>query len=274
MKSTLISRITAFGLLALSTELLLAQNVNLNQLPAAVQREAQTELKNGPIKQVQSLQQNGRTIYQITYQRADGTAKNIYLNPDGTYVQNQGAPAATATGQAQGQGQQIQFSQLPQAVQRTIRTETKNGPVGKIQQLSQNGSVVYEVFFNEPNGQQKIVYLNPDGSYVQNSGSLTTGSRVTHSWDALGTGSAAMTQPLLSTRQVSFSQLPAAVQNTIKTQAGQTLIENIQQGQLNGQTVYQAAINRNGRIVQLRVDSAGTVLGTSQAVTSSVPPQP
>ena len=49
MKSTLISRITAFGLLALSTELLLAQNVNLNQLPAAVQREAQTELKNGPI---------------------------------------------------------------------------------------------------------------------------------------------------------------------------------------------------------------------------------
>src|ERR1051326_1704001 len=66
MKTSLIQRAILVAALAWGFQAAFAKVINYNQLPAAVQREAQTELKNGPVKQVQSLEQNGKTIYEIT----------------------------------------------------------------------------------------------------------------------------------------------------------------------------------------------------------------
>ena len=80
--------------------------------------------------------------------------------------------------------------------------------------------------------------------------------------------------PLAQPRQRDFNQLPAAVQNALRVQAGTSQIQNIQEGQLNGQTVYQASINRNGQMLQVRVDPAGSILSTTQAQSSLGTVQP
>lgn len=257
MKASLLSRITLISLLALGTTAAFAKVISFNDLPAAVQREAQTELKNGPVKKIESVQQNGRTIYALTFQRADGSNKYIYLNADGTYVRNPAVAGSTAA-TTSATGTPVQMSQLPAAVQRTIQTEVKNGPVSQIQQLTNHGQVMYQVSFNQSNGQQKVIYLNSDGSYVQNNSGLASDS---------GAG-------LQGARTMNFSSLPAPVQNALRSQAGAARIRNIQQGQLNGQAVYQAAVNRNGQNLQIRVDGNGNVLSTTPLQSSSGNLQP
>ena len=156
--------------------------------------------------------------------------------------------------------QTVQLTQVPQRVQNVIQTELKNGPVSQILQLpNPSGTgVMFEVFFAEPSGRQKIIYLNPNGSYVQ-SGNSNVASQTTPG------SSTFLSQPLPNPSELSFSQLPAAVQNSFRSEAGSSAIQNIEMGQWNGQTVYQANINKDGQLVQMRVNPNGAILGTSAA---------
>lgn len=187
--------LVTIAILALGFEVGLAKEISVEKLPAPAKRVVDTEVGSGKLKKVEEVQHNGETIYALTYQRPDGSPKYIYLRADGTYVRDQIKPnapanptvAAAATARTR---QQVQLNQLPQAVQRTIQTETRNGPVTRIDQLASNGNTMYQVLFRQANGQDKTIYLNPDGSYVQagKPGTATTGTRSGgHSWDALGT---------------------------------------------------------------------------------------
>jgi uncharacterized membrane protein YkoI len=250
--------------LLVATQAALAKDISFNDLSPAAQREAQTELKSGTLKKVESVKYQGRDIYALTFQRADGSPKYIYLNPDGTYVHDQslakassGSPASAGVATAGAAGKEVPLTQVPEAVQRTIKTETHSGPLSRIMQQPHNGGLMYEAFFRLPNGQEKAIYLNPDGSYVQE------GARTARSWDVLGNSTVA---PRAATpQQLSFSQLPAAVQNAFRTEAGASRIQNIRSTQVNGQTVYEAEINRNGQRQQVRVNAAGTVLNSGAA---------
>jgi hypothetical protein len=185
MKMTLFSRLVPIAVLACAAQTAFAKDISFNDLPAPAKREAQTELKSGTLKKVESVNYQGHTIYALTFQRPDGAAKYIYLNADGTYVHDQSLPNSTPSSAtpATAAGTEVQLNQLPPAVQRTIQTELRNGPVARILQVPHPRSPVYEVFFREPNGQMKTIYLNPDGSYAQNAKAATTGTG--HSWDTL-----------------------------------------------------------------------------------------
>ena len=272
MKASLVSRMVLIGTLAVGSAAAFGKTISFNQLPAPVQREAQTELKNGPVKKVESLDQNGRTIYALTFQRPDGSNKLIYLNADGSYVQDQSLRSKSTSSPAP-ESRRLEMSQLPDAVQRTVQTELKNGPVSRIEEVTTNGKVMYQVTFNKSDGTDKVIYLNGDGTYVQNNTPTTASSRIRHSWDAL-TRSPKGSGALVGSRTVDFGSLPTAVQNAFRTEAGASGIQNIQEGQLNGQTVYQAAINRNGQNLQVRVDSGGYILSTMPLQSSFVNPQP
>jgi uncharacterized membrane protein YkoI len=254
MKKSFLPGGIMLGLLILGAQAGSASTLNFNQLPAAVQQTAQTELRNGPVTQVQSLQENGQTLYQITFQRPNGASKVIYLDANGTYVHTQGQ-SPTATPNA---GPQLSLNQVPPAVQRTIITETKNGPVAKIEQMaSQNGNLMYQVTFNTSRGRQKVIYLNPDGTYVQNGLAMGTAN-----WTQ--TGAASSRQPLMGATTISLSQVPRPVQQVFQTEAGSSPVQTISRGTLNGQTVYEAAFNRGGQMVKLRVNTNGTVLPDDQ----------
>jgi hypothetical protein len=266
MKTAKFIRTIPAALLVLTAPLALATVISFNDMPAPAKREAETELKTGTLKKVESVDYHGRTIYALTFQKPDGSPRFIYLNADGTYVHDQDVAKAVAGGTsataspANARGQDVQLSQVPQAVQRTIQTETKNGPVARILQSTQNGNTTYEVFFSQPNGQQKIIYLNPNGTYVQ-PGNVGTPGAVGRSWDTLSSSGSG--QRLGNQRQLSLSELPAAAQSAFRSEAGTSDIRNIQSIQLNGQAAYQANINRNGQQMLVRVDPNGRVLSAT-----------
>src|SRR5258706_16382561 len=70
---------------------------------------------------------------------------------------------------------QLTLQQLPAAVQNTVKSQSANGQVKKIEQLSHNGKVIYEVGFAQPNGLERDIYLDQNGLYVQDM--MTTTSR-------------------------------------------------------------------------------------------------
>jgi hypothetical protein len=59
---------------------------------------------------------------------------------------------------------------------------------------------------------------------------------------------------------VKMSDLPAAVQTTIKDKAGDNEIEKIEKKTEAGQTVYEAVVNKNGKEWGIEVDANGKFL--------------
>src|SRR4051812_30634607 len=116
MKIHLASSLTV--LLALTAQLALAKDISLNDLPAAAKRVADSETKSsGTLKRVESVKHQGQNIYALTFQRADGSNKYIYLRPDGTYVQDVPTPPATGATPAPAtavaaSSQNVQLNQL------------------------------------------------------------------------------------------------------------------------------------------------------------------
>ncbi len=151
----------------------------------------------------------------------------------------------------------VSLSQVPSAVRTTLQAEAGTAPIESIDRGTLNGQTVYEGAFKR-NGNTVKLRVAENGGVVRDA----QDARI-----ELG-------GPLPHTRKISFGKLPVAVQNTIKAQAGQSLIENVEQGELNGQTVYQAALNRNGQLVQLRVNPAGAIVSTSPMQSSTVNTQP
>jgi len=67
-------------------------------------------------------------------------------------------------------------------------------------------------------------------------------------------------QILRNAHKVTFSELPAEVQKTLRARAGLAPIDDIDQGTINGRTVYQAAFKRNGQHTELMITEDGTVV--------------
>ena len=59
---------------------------------------------------------------------------------------------------------------------------------------------------------------------------------------------------------VQMSDLPAAVQTTIKNKAGTNVIEKIEKKTEKGETVYEAVVNKNGKEWSIEVDANGKFL--------------
>ena len=59
---------------------------------------------------------------------------------------------------------------------------------------------------------------------------------------------------------VKMSDLPTAVQTTIKDKAGSNAIEKIEKKTEEGKTVYEAVVNKNGQEWSIEVDASGKFL--------------
>jgi uncharacterized membrane protein YkoI len=274
MKSSLYLGVLSAGVMSLAAAN--TSEVSLSQLPSPVRNTINTETKNGSVARVEQLSQNGSVIYGVYFQQPNGPGKVSYLHPDGTYVQSSDnsntnrtatashswdrlgdRPDKSTARQPLSAATKVNFQQLPAAAQKTLQTEASGASIESIDRGTLNGQTVYEGAFKR-NGQTVKLRVAENGAVVRD----VQDYRI----EASG--------PLLNAKTVSFKQLPSAVQSTIKAQADQSLIENLQQGQVNGQTVYQASLNRNGQLLELRVNSAGSVISSRQAHSSAVSPQP
>jgi hypothetical protein len=59
---------------------------------------------------------------------------------------------------------------------------------------------------------------------------------------------------------LNIQDLPAQVGRSLRNLAGSAPIEMVQRRNLNGRTIYEAAIRRNGQLRQIRVDEHGVAL--------------
>ena len=151
-------RLAAFvGAVALTSNIAFARSLTLDQVPAPVKRTADTELKNGSVKNVQSLEHNGRTIYEITF--ADpGRNPKLHIAEDGTVVR-------TMSEKAGAQPLGTKYSELPAAVQNSIRQYAPNAEIADIDKETRSGRTVYEVQFKEP-GKNPKMHFAEDGTLL------------------------------------------------------------------------------------------------------------
>lgn len=236
-----------------------SQTLTMEQLPVPVQNVVKTETKNGPVTNIRQLTQNGRTIYQIGFQQPTGE-KDIYLEANGSYVQQSATVATTAKTNGP---VEVKLKDLPENVQKVINSETSAGPVKKIEQMAHLRRSIYKVTYQPPGAAEKVIYLNKDGSYVREQSQTAVGAPAGSS-----TGSRSS---LSGASKVKLEQLPAAAQQAIKSYAGSAPVEDIDKGTLNGKTVYEAAFKQNGQTVELRVDEQGKIIQDSedQAITKA-----
>jgi len=82
----------------------------------------------------------------------------------------------------------------------------------------------------------------------------------------------------LNAQEVKFNELPKPVQNAIRGQAGIARVENINIVTRNGKTNYNVAFKREGKPVELSLDSTGNPLtnglSATQATAASPPRAP
>jgi uncharacterized membrane protein YkoI len=139
-----------------------------NELPPAVQKTVRAQDPNGDIASISQKSENGSQVYQVEFRNPNGPNSKVLVAADGTLVGSDLAKPAgglqrmlTPTG-AVG----TPFSALPEAAQKTIKTQAPNAPIDKITRHDDNGRTIYEVEFKEP-GKNPTIKVAEDGTMVQ-----------------------------------------------------------------------------------------------------------
>jgi hypothetical protein len=152
----------------------------------------------------------------------------------------------------------VQFDQLPEGVQKTVRRFVDPANIEDIDHGRVYGRTAYEVGFKHQ-GQHVELLVGEDGSLVrdaENERFLAKVGQLPPQWRA----AVQQRAPLFAAHQVNFNQLPEPVQDTLRHYSGGARISNISSGTLDGQTVYEAAFPFRGQQVQLRVREDGWLL--------------
>jgi uncharacterized membrane protein YkoI len=143
-----------------------------NDLPPAVRATVNREVPNGVIDKISSDTKDGRVVYKIKF-RDEGINPSILVAADGTILKSDisrdkalgatGASTDVTTGTSKSD---LKFTQLPPAVQKTIRERSATAKVADIDKHTRNGRVVYDVSFEEKGTNPKMT-IAEDGTVVK-----------------------------------------------------------------------------------------------------------
>jgi uncharacterized membrane protein YkoI len=166
------------------------------------------------------------------------------------------AIAALAAALTFGAEERVELSQLPTAVQNTLKTATTNGPIRKIERKVVAGRVVYDVEFERNNLPNPRVRIADNGELLRESvGPLIT------SLDGVPVASTEFDAPVLpATPKLNLSDLPAPVQATAKREANGRVIADIDRETWRGQPVYEIEFKQRGFNARTYIDEHGTVV--------------
>ncbi len=143
-----------------------------NDLPPAVRTAVNREVPNGVIDKVSSETKDGRIVYKVKF-KDEGLNPAIWVTADGNILKSDisrdkavgatGAGVDVATGSAKGN---LKFTQLPPAVQKTIRDRSATAKIANIDKHTRNGRIVYDVSFEEKGINPKMT-IAEDGTVVK-----------------------------------------------------------------------------------------------------------
>jgi uncharacterized membrane protein YkoI len=144
----------------------------------------------------------------------------------------------------------ITVERAPEAVQKALKTETGGAPVEDLEVGKDQGLTIYEAAFKS-GGRTVELQLGEDGRVLFDPRHRNRGAR---------RGAFASLVPLSSGQKVEPGQAPFAVRNTLVTQLGSARLEDLEKGQYNGRTIYQAAFKENGKNVELQIAEDGALV--------------
>jgi hypothetical protein len=173
--------------------------------------------------------------------------------------------SAAARGTLSG-GSKVAFRELPSPVRETLRKYAGTSSIDDIDKGTVGGQTVYEAAFKH-RGEHTELRVAEDGSlvkddvnarFVRQFGRTAPPGAIGRPAGSEVRQGGEVENRLVNARKVSFEDLPAAVQTTLRREAGESGIENIERGTVaGGRAEYRATITREGQNIQLRVGEDG-----------------
>ena len=225
----------------------LADNVPLSQLPEPVQKAIKEHSQGENLEGVDRETRNGQTVYDAEFKR-EGLNRHVKFAADGTVLPEQGI-GDRVIGRSN-EAKSLKLSDLPAAVQKTVKEQQAGREVADIDQEMRDGKRVYDVEFKEK-GANSHIYVASDGSMVvdKNSSSKSIGERVR---EAIGLDRGNDT--------ITLDQAPAAVQKTVREHAEVGTLKPIKREVQNGRTQYDVEYEKDGKNMRMTVAEDGAIL--------------
>ena len=121
--------------------------ISRSDLPPAVEKTLQQQLKGATVKGFSAEKENGRVVYEAQL-LVNGHTKDILLDASGTIQEVE---------------EEVAFDSLPIEVKASLRARAKNGKITKVESLiKQDKLVAYEAQV-EKNGKQSEIQVGPKG---------------------------------------------------------------------------------------------------------------
>jgi hypothetical protein len=234
MKTRILSAIIA-AVCCSATFSLLAQTVDFNSLPLAVQDAINTQRGPAGIISIQRLNRVGTPVYDVRLDRP-GINNELYVTDTGAVVNGSEIVGVPSSGLAE--TREIAFSMLPTTVQNRVRAQLGNVATPNADMITVNGQTTY-VVPSRVDGQLTDLWIDPAGNLI-----TLSPPRIL----------------LSNAKTMRPDQLPAAVQDTLRTYAAGAPILNVIRGDVQGLTVYDATISRNGHTTDLRMAADGSLV--------------
>jgi len=236
--------------------------VNVSDLTPAA-RKAVTEASkiHGTVKSIQQKTVDGRTVYDVEFDRNNAINPTLRIAADGTVVK----PTTVATAVSSdgslvlpvtedgmpGYQQSLTMEELPAAVRTTIERLAEGREVADVDRESWGNRTVYEVEFREK-GRNPQVHIEEDGSVAKDPHK----KRSLVDW----------------MKGTQLSDTPSAVQATIAREAqGQEIVDIDREGRKN-EPVYEVEIRGADRkTFELHIAAEGSILTDSRRNSTVTP---
>lgn len=227
------------------------QRLSYDQLPAAVKQTLRESAQQGPVKEAMRTVSDGRVVYVIEIDKNNAPNPHLRIAEDGTIVREPvtstyvgDVPVVAPEYMVADFGPRLQLAELPAAVQSTARREANGREIVDIDRETWDGRAVFEIEFKERGPNARI--------HVAENGTIVRDERPRRSVRSLFLGT-------------QLEDTPAAVQQTIRRQAGDREIVDIDREGTDTVPVYRVEIRGPQGTQELRVATDGKVIFDSRA---------
>jgi uncharacterized membrane protein YkoI len=249
--------------------------VLLSEVPPAVQTAINTQTGKGRLEGVEKLMDDGETTYQAGITAMNGDERDFTFSEDGTLL-----------------SQEVGLSDLPPALQMAVNRQIGQGNLEEIDKNFDEGAITYDATMTDTAGQERDFTLAENGMLLSEEVSLSdlppalqaavngqVGQGKLEGIDETFDGGTADYEASMATsdgqerdftlgsdgtlvsREISLSETPAVVQDTITRRIGGGKIIEIDQSYDTKRPQYQVEGEKDGQSIDFTVGPKGRLLG-------------
>ncbi len=124
--------------------------VKVEDLPGAVSAALDKEAPGAEIEEIEKEEKDGKVVYDVDV-KIEGKEFELKIAADGTVLKKEAEEEKEEKEGEEGDEEDkdeavtVALSDVPEAVQATVKTEAPNGEIGEIEKEEEDGKVVYDV---------------------------------------------------------------------------------------------------------------------------------